>query len=99
MLVSLDRTHKAGVVAYSQAVNTNSLENRSRNLKQTLANNWRGYLDADIVVKEEINLSERLAPSGIEVGQVDRRAGSLAGASVLRTLVYLSSLHPPLPSC
>jgi hypothetical protein len=43
---------------------------------------------------EEINLSERLAPSGSEVGQVDRRAGSLAGASVLRTLVYLSSLHP-----
>ena len=30
LLVSLDRTHKARVVAYSQAVNTNSLENRSR---------------------------------------------------------------------
>ena len=29
LLVSLDRT-KARVVAYSQAVNTNSLENRSR---------------------------------------------------------------------
>ena len=43
---------------------------------------------------EEINLSERLAPSGSEVGQVDREAGSVVCARGLRTLVYLSSLHP-----
>ena len=93
LLVSLDRTHEAGVVAYRQAVNTNNLEIRSRNLKQTLANNMRGHLDADLVV-EQINLSERLAPViSSEVGQVDRQAGSLVGASVLKTLVYLSTHH------
>ena len=93
LLVSLDRTHEAGVVAYRQAVNTNNLEIRCRNLKQTLANNLRGHLDADLVL-EQINLSERLAPViSSEVGQVDRLAGSLVGASVLKTLVYLSTHH------
>ena len=93
LLVSLDRSHEAGVVAYKQAVNTNNLEIRSRNLKQTLTNMMRGHLDADLVL-EQINLGERLAPViSSEVGQVDREAGSLVGASVLRTLVYLSTHH------
>ena len=93
LLVSLDRSHEAGVVGYRQAVNTNNLEIRSRNLKQTLANNMKGHLDADLVV-EQINLSERLAPVICsEVGQVDRQAGSLVGASVLKTLLYLSTHH------
>ena len=61
LLVSLDRTHEAGVVAYRQAVNTNNLEIRSRNLKQTLAINLRAHLDADLVV-QQINLSKSLAP-------------------------------------
>ena len=46
-------------------------------------------LDAAMVVVEDINLSERLAPISSEVGQVDRQEGILVGARVLRTLVYL----------
>ena len=46
MLVSLDRTQNSMVVPYTN----NLLEIRSRNLKQTLANNWMGYLDAAMVV-------------------------------------------------
>ena len=43
---------------------------------------------------EQIILSERLAPViSSEVGQVDGQAGSLVGASVLKTLVYLSTHH------
>jgi len=93
LLVSLDRSHEAGVVAYRQAVNTNNLEIRSRNLKQTLANNLRGHLDSDLVL-EQINLGERVAPIiSSEVGQLDRQADSLVGASVLKSLLYLSTHH------
>jgi len=93
LLVNLDRSHEAGVVAYKQAVNTNNLEIRCRNLKQTVSSNLRGHLDADLVL-EQINLSERLAPViSSEVGEVDRQANSLVGASVLRTLLYLSTHH------
>jgi len=93
LLVILDRTHEAGVVAYKQAVNTNNLEIRCKNLKQTLASNMRGHMDADLVL-EQINLSERLAPvMSSEVGEVSRQASSLVGASVLRTLLYLSTYH------
>ena len=49
--------------------------------------------DAGLVL-EQIILSERLAPViSSEVGQVDGQAGSLVGASVLKTLVYLSTHH------
>jgi len=93
LLVNLDRSHEAGVVAYKQAVNTNNLEIRCRNLKQTVSSNLRGHLDADLVL-EQINLSERLAPViSSEVGEVDRQANSLVSASVLRTLLYLSTHH------
>jgi len=105
LLNSLDRSHEAGVVAYKQAANTNNLEIKSRNLKQILSNNLRGHLDSDLVL-EQINLSERLAPViSSEVGHIERQAESLMGASVLKTMVYLSTyyydsaenfLHSPL---
>ena len=60
MLVTLDRTHEARVETYRQAVNTNILKIRVRNLKQTLTNKMRDQLDADLMV-EQINLGERLA--------------------------------------
>jgi len=93
LLMNLDRSYEAGVVSYKQAVSTNNLEIRSRNLKQILATSLRGHLDADLVL-EQINLSERLAPViSSEVTQPERQANSLVGASVLKILLYLSTHH------
>ena len=77
LLTSLDRAHQAGTVAYRQAVNTNNLQVKSRNLKQLLNNSARNHLDTDLMM-EQIHLCERLAPViSSEVGHVERKPNSL----------------------
>ena len=97
LLTSLDRPHQAGTVAYKQAVNTNNLQVKSRNLKQLLNNSARSHLDTDLVM-EQIHLCERLAPViSSEVGHVERSPGSLQTASVLQCLQYLATHHYNTP--
>ena len=67
----------------------------SRNLKLTLANNWRGYLDAASHGGGGDQPEQEAGTISSEVGQVDRQAGSLVGASMDPCL----TLYPPLPSC
>ena len=97
LLTSLDRAHQAGTVAYRQAVNTNNLQVKSRNLKQLLNNSARNHLDTDLMM-EQIHLCERLAPViSSEVGHVERKPNSLQSASVLKCLQYLATHHYNTP--
>ena len=97
LLLSLDRAHQAGTVAYKQAVNTNNLQVKSRNLRQLLNNSVRNHLDTDIII-EQCNLCERLNPViASEVGNVERNPTSLNTASVLRSLQYLATHHYSTP--
>ena len=93
LLISLDRSHEAGVIAYKQAAGTNNLQLRSRNLKQLLNQSLKQHLDTDIIM-EQIHLTERLSPViSSELGHVDRNPNSLVSASVLKTLQYLATHH------
>jgi len=93
LLNSLDRTNEAGIVAFKQAISTNNLQVRSKNLKQLLNVSLKSHVDTDLIM-EQIHLSERLSPViSSEVGHVDRNPNSLLNASVLKTLQYLATHH------
>lgn len=93
LLNSLDRSHEAGIIAYKQAVSTQNLSVRSKNLKQVLNLGLRSHLDTDIIM-EQIHLSERLSPViSTEMGHLDRNPNTLVNASVLKTVQYLATYH------
>jgi len=88
LLTALGRRQEAGVVAYSQATASPSLETRVRRLKEVLGTKLADHADADHVI-DQINLLERLAP----VIANDPSCAGLSSSSVLRTLLHFSTHH------
>jgi len=96
LLVALGRFHDSGIVAYRQAIHSQSIELRVRNLKQLLHAGMSGHEDAPLVV-EQINLLERVSPILVSETQFPDRPSSTLSSSVLKALFYLTQYHYTAP--
>jgi hypothetical protein len=96
LLNALGRFHDSGIVAYKQAVSSQSIEYKVRHLKQILHSQMSSHVDSTLVV-EQINLLERISPIlGTESGYPERQP-SLLSSSVLRAMLYCTQHYYGAP--
>lgn len=96
LLTALGNFHHAGIVGYSKAITSKSIEYKVRNLKQLLHTQMSSHVDANLVL-EQINLLERVSPIiASEAGSPERQPASMH-TSVLRALLYLSQHYNAAP--
>jgi len=96
LLIALGRFNDAGIVAYRQAMSSQNLEYKVRNLKQILHSQMSGHEDAGLVL-EQINLLERTSPLLVSEAAFSDRLSSGLGCSVLKTLLYLTQHYYAAP--